>query len=300
MGVNSLEKIAPRVLAEFKPEETLEVTSVLKAAAEHAARMRDWESLEKAVDWLAKRIKTHVAWYKTNVRKAGGDRQSTKALSRTCDNGFYTVEQTEKATKILKQTVARWTTRSSRPDFEIRLYKDCWRGGFPNAERADLQTGEMEWFTPPEYIEAARLVMGSIDLDPASSALAQGTIRARKYFTEKQDGLKQKWNGRVWLNPPYSGKLIAAFSAKMIEEWESGRVTAAIMLTNAYTETSWWHSLATASNSVCFTRGRIKFESPHGEKSAPTNGQSFFYLGKSAAKFHTTFKRFGMVMVKYD
>jgi len=84
----------------------------------------------------------------------------------------------------------------------------------------------------------------------------------------------------------------------MIQSWNAGDLTAAIMLTNAYTETSWWHGLAKTSHAVCFTRGRIRFESPHGEKCVPTNGQSFIYFGKEVSEFHAVFEQFGVVMVK--
>ena len=42
--------------------------------------------------------------------------------------------------------------------------------------------------------------MGGIDLDPASSAEAQKTIKAKKFFSAADDGLGKKWRGRVWLN----------------------------------------------------------------------------------------------------
>ena len=47
-------------------------------------------------------------------------------------------------------------------------------------------SGENEWYTPPDYIEAARTVMGEIDVDPASSDLAQRTVQAAKYFTKQK------------------------------------------------------------------------------------------------------------------
>lgn len=66
------------------------------------------------------------------------------------------------------------------------------------------------WGSPPWIVEAARKVMGSIDLDPASSAEANKIIRAGHYFTKSDDGLSRLWrlNSQephrlnVWLNPP--------------------------------------------------------------------------------------------------
>lgn len=55
-----------------------------------------------------------------------------------------------------------------------------------------------EWFTPPELIKA----LGEFDLDPCSP-VNRPWDTAKKHYTKEVDGLKQKWEGRVWLNPPY-------------------------------------------------------------------------------------------------
>jgi ParB family transcriptional regulator, chromosome partitioning protein len=56
-----------------------------------------------------------------------------------------------------------------------------------------------EWFTPQDIIDRARLVLGEIDLDPASHIVAQQKIKARKWFSKEQDGLTKDWSGRVRL-----------------------------------------------------------------------------------------------------
>ena len=72
------------------------------------------------------------------------------------------------------------------------------------APRATLTASASdEWYTPPEFIEMARQVMGGIDLDPASNETTQQWIQAETWYGIKDNGLTQHWQGRVWLNPPY-------------------------------------------------------------------------------------------------
>jgi phage N-6-adenine-methyltransferase len=156
-------------------------------------------------------------------------------------------------------------------------------------------TGENEWYTPAEYIEAVRACLGAIDVDPASSARAQETVRASRFFTRDDDGLRHDWHGRVWLNPPYSQPDIARFVDKLLAEIGAGRVRQAILLTHNYTDTGWFHAAAAKCAAICFTRGRIRFVSATGGIAAPTQGQAFFYFGVDVDRFRTAFGGFGFI-----
>lgn len=161
-----------------------------------------------------------------------------------------------------------------------------------------LHTGDEESYTPKEYLVSAISVMGGIDLDPASNINAQKNVNAKKYFTKDEDGLKQKWTGRVWMNPPYTARVINQFIEKLVGHYRNGEITSAIILTNNNTDTSWFHIAAEHSAAVCFTRGRINFLKTDGSRSSPTNGQCFIYFGKDAKKFKDVFGAHGLVMVK--
>lgn len=159
-------------------------------------------------------------------------------------------------------------------------------------------TGENEWYTPEQYIEAARELLGEIDVDPASSELAQKTVKAGRFFTIEDNGLEKEWNGKVWLNPPYAQPAIQDFIRKTVAEFEAGRMSEGVVLTHNYTDTKWFHIAANAASAICFTRGRIGFLSPEGKKAAPTQGQAFFYFGSRREDFADSFCGFGFVMVK--
>lgn len=161
--------------------------------------------------------------------------------------------------------------------------------------RGTFGTGENEWYTPADHLERARLVLGGIDLDPASSEQANVEVDAAEFFTIEDDGLSKEWAGRVWLNPPYAQPAIADFANKMVAEAESGRIVAAIVLTHNYTYTAWFQKLAGAASAICFTRGRIRFVSPTGELAAPTQGQAFFYFGHEVDIFADVFGEIGFV-----
>lgn len=63
-------------------------------------------------------------------------------------------------------------------------------------ERAKNTT--IEWMTPPEMVK----MLGDFDLDPCTP-VNPPFLHARVNYTLNDDGLSQKWFGRVYINPPY-------------------------------------------------------------------------------------------------
>jgi len=155
-------------------------------------------------------------------------------------------------------------------------------------------SGDNEWYTPEKYIRAARAVMGGIDLDPASTAEANEVVGASQFFSQKQDGLKQEWKGRVWLNPPYASGLVDRFAEKLLEALSSKKVTAACVLVNNATETRWFQKLFSASEGVCFPAGRVKFWHPR-KVAVPLQGQALIYFGNNWDGFTEQFECFGVL-----
>ena len=156
-------------------------------------------------------------------------------------------------------------------------------------------SGDNEWYTPKEYIEAARQVLGQIDLDPASNPLANDIVQSATFYTSEDSGLDKDWCGTVWMNPPYESGLIGQFAEKLCDSYASGNVTSAIVLVNNATETRWFQSIAEQASAACFPKGRVKFWHPR-KVAVPLQGQAILYLGPNTDEFARAFSQFGFCM----
>ena len=155
-----------------------------------------------------------------------------------------------------------------------------------------FEAGSDEWMTPPEIVEPARVVLGRIDLDPASSVLAQKVVKAEAFYTKETDGLCRVWHGNVFINPPYSRGLFDAFVGKLL----ANTLDSWLAVVNNVTETEAGQRLLDSAYLVCFPRGRIAFLGPDGQPAGNNRrGQMILYQGMQTSVFLREFSRLGVV-----
>lgn len=159
-------------------------------------------------------------------------------------------------------------------------------------------TGNDEWYTPTDELDRVKEVLGTIDLDPASCEFAQEVVQAENYYIEEDDGLKQNWYGKVFLNPPFSRGKMEPFVIKLCQEYNLGDVEEAVLLTNNFTDTKWFHLAARNSDALCLTEGRINFYNENGQSKNAANGHAYFYFGSNVAKFVEVFDDRGTCFIK--
>lgn len=104
-----------------------------------------------------------------------------------------------------------------------------------------------EWYTPRWLLES----LGEFDLDPACGPRCLTSTARVKYPC---NGLDLPWQGRVWLNPPFSN--VTAWSKRMIQH-NNG-----IMLVFGRTDAKWMHNALKASGGFFMFLGRVQFYCP--------------------------------------
>jgi phage N-6-adenine-methyltransferase len=284
--------IPPEVLPDFieaHPEEAKGLVGSTERVAVIAAELRQWEAMQQAVRFLIACQQAVLDWWGGKVRPWGD-------AAKSQDRGI-SVAEAQKTIGFSDSAISRWRTSLRDPEgYEAELTRLVRRKAGLEAEpnRVTPNSGAEEWYTPAKYIEAAREVMGGIDLDPATCAEAQAVVQAAQWYSREDDGLSLSWHGRVWLNPPYSYPAVEQFTAKLCAEVEAGAVDQAIMVVNNCTDTGWFHATVKSAAVLCFTLGRIPFLGP-GAGSSPLQGQAFFYFGDCSDEFRRVFSQFGFV-----
>ena len=157
--------------------------------------------------------------------------------------------------------------------------------------------GSIEWYTPPAIIDMARLVLGGIDFDPASSDTAQAWINAAQHYTAERPA-PIGWAGRVWLNPPFDDT--PAWVDRLEDEYQNGDVTAAILLVNSAPGYIWWEDLW-RRRPVCMIRERLCFCKADGTPAGQAKkGTTIAYYGQDVATFQRVFSTIGRVILPTD
>lgn len=200
------------------------------------------------------------------------------------------------------------------------------------AARHSSETGEH--YTPREVVEAARATLGAIDLDPASCAEANATIRAAKIFTREDNGFTRPWHGRVFLNPPgglqddqqrpvkakcretgscglplphtHEGIVSAqkAWWFKLAYQWNAGNLAAAIfvcfsieLLQSTQAGNTYPGLPIPLDFPICFPARRLQYVKPGGGVgTAPPHASCIVYLGREESRFREAFAPLGRVI----
>lgn len=161
-----------------------------------------------------------------------------------------------------------------------------------------------EYFTPREYIDKVKQVLGGIDLDPFSSEYANYFfVKARVIFTKKISAYNHSWGivykGNVYMNPPYSDgeykPAIELFLDKL-----SVLKFSAITLTNNNTDTITTQKLMSRASAYCFVAKRINYYTENGITDSNRYGQLFCYFGRDLKLFRDTFEDLGSISYNPD
>lgn len=108
-----------------------------------------------------------------------------------------------------------------------------------------------DWQTPLALVGA----LGSFDLDPCANC-EEPTRLATRGFTLADNGLSQKWGGRVWLNPPY-GRQARQWISRLAQHGDG------IALIPPRLGAKWFHDAVLGTfDGIFFHKGRIAFVDP--------------------------------------
>jgi hypothetical protein len=188
-------------------------------------------------------------------------------------------------------------------------------------------SGDTERYTCPAIMEKVRFFFGQIDLDPASTKVANKTVQASRIITKKGDGLTKPWKAKtVWLNHPfqkgekackpnckkktcndpntinYRGECITVdipsnlmWIEKLVSEYKQKNFQESLNITFVNSSETWCQLLL-KEGVQCFVSKRVEYYSPTGKKSGGvTKGSMITYLGPRTDEFKALFSDIGVV-----
>ena len=113
-----------------------------------------------------------------------------------------------------------------------------------------FSSNKEDWETPQDLFNELNKEF-NFTVDVASS---EENYKCNRYYTEKENGLKQNWDNEiVWCNPPYGRKI-----GDWVKKASKSKATV-VMLLPARTDTKWFHEYIYNKAEIRFIKGRLKF-----------------------------------------
>jgi hypothetical protein len=97
-----------------------------------------------------------------------------------------------------------------------------------------IQATSDDYYTPDWIFRAMGI---EFDLDVAAPPGGVAWVPCKRFFTMADDGLIQRWQGRVWMNPPYSKPT----------PWARGNGVALL----PFSKSAWFDELWHAVDGIC-------------------------------------------------
>jgi hypothetical protein len=170
------------------------------------------------------------------------------------------------------------------------LYNTAW------SWLASQKVGIQDYFTPAEYLDAAREAMGDIDLDAASHPWAQRTHKVPDYFHTGRSAFHNDWYGRVWLNPPYGNN--APWFERIIQFVTSGDIEQLCMLSPMWTfQTQMARPVMELSSGMVLLSPTPKFwGNANPDKTGSNQPHGIIYIGPRHNEFNRAYSSLGFPM----
>ena len=137
-----------------------------------------------------------------------------------------------------------------------------------------------ECYTPKSLFDQLDI---EFDLDPASCPKELSAVPARRIYTIEDDGLAQPWEGRVWLNPPYSKP--SPWVDRFIEHGHG------IALLPDWSGAKWCLKIWNEADAVAKKHGNTHFGCADGSTRPILQGLLLFAMGEDCVEAISRFSR---------
>lgn len=172
----------------------------------------------------------------------------------------------------------------------------------------DYAAADSAYYSTPAHIVAAvrKVYGGTIDLDPASDAKANETVKATRYYTAEDDGLSANnaWEGKVFIHPPVGvvndEPIQGMFVHRAIKELQAGNATDVVLFLKACIGQKWFNSIFSYPHCWLSERQQKKSTAASAAKDGDKNaasprGMVVVYMGPRVKEFTDHFSALGHI-----